>query len=143
MLYISVISCDDYLLHFVVYAPKSTNNVRSDITTSSLACSITNRNNDIKDNTIIITSTTDVMITSSITDHPSSSSSSGIDVTTFANNSESSRPAIAYPIIASSVAGVLLVLCFIGCIVGLLLKRKLNRKQKSNTFSPINSLFYR
>ena len=132
-----------YLLHFVVYAPTSTNNVEFDITTNSLACSITNRNNDIKDNTIIITSTTDVMITSSNTDHPSSSSSSSGTNATNSSDYLSSRPAITYPLIASSVAGALLVLCFVGCIVGLLLKRKLNRKQKANTFSPLNSLIYR
>ena len=118
------------------------------MTTNSLACSITNRSNDIKDNTTFITSTADVMITSSITDHPSSSSSSSSSTSTIINATNSSdylssRLAIAYPIIASSVAGVLLVLCFVGCIVGLLLKRKLNRKQKANTFSPVNSLFYR
>ena len=92
---------------------------------------------------ILITSTTDIMITSSITDYPSSSYSINIDVTTVANNSVSSKPPIAYTVIASSVAGALLVLCFVGCTVGLLLKRKLNRKQKDNTISPVNSLFYK
>ena len=82
------------------------------------------------------------MITSSTTDH--------IPVISNATNSFdhlSSRPVIAYPVILSSVAGGILGLCFIVCIVGLLLKRKVNRSRNHKintcTFSPVNSLLYR
>ena len=127
-----------YIAIYCIYADfpsQSNGTVGSNNNTNSLICNVTNDDND----TIFITSTIDVMITSSVINHT--------PVTTNATNSSdlsSSRPVIAYPVILSSVAGGLLGLCFIVCIVGLLLKRKLNRKHiKTNTFSPVNSLFYR
>ena len=82
------------------------------------------------------------MITSSNIDHTPVTT----NVTSATNSFDhlSSRAVIAYPVILSSVAGGLLGLCFIVCIVGLLLKRKCKRKQKTHKFSPVaaNSLFY-
>lgn len=83
------------------------------------------------------------MITSSTIDHPISGST---PIITNGSDHLGSKTAIGYPVILSSVAGGLLGFCFIVCIVGLLIKVKLNRKRKSSSkfaLSSINSLFYR
>ena len=83
------------------------------------------------------------MITSSTIGHPISGST---PIITNGSDHLSSGAVIGYPVIISSVAGGLLGLCFIVCIVGLLIKIKLNRKRKTSSkfvLSPISSLFYR
>ena len=136
-----------YLLFYADFAPTSTNTVGSNSNTNSQICSVNNSNDTTNNATNFIISTTDVVITSSTTDHLFSGSTPIItnNATRATNNSDdlSSRSGTHYPVIVSSVAGGLLGLCFMLCIVGLLLKRKLTRKHKTDTFSPVNSLFYR
>ena len=111
--------------------------------TTNHVCSVISSNDNTNNATIFVTSTTDVII-SSTSDHPFSGSTP-IITNNATNNSDylSSRPVIAYRVILSSVGGGLLGSCIMLCIVGLLVKRKPTRKHKikTGTFSPVNSRY--
>ena len=116
--------------------------------TNSFICTSTNKNSDA---TIFVTSTVNAILTNSTTDHFISTRTPVIIASTGSADSsdyQSDKSAAIYPIILSSVGGGLLGLCFILCIVGLLLKRRKFYKsnKQANKFTivtPMNSLFHR
>ena len=119
--------------------------------TNSFTCNDTNNTDNINNVTILITNTADVShvtITSSSWIPIITSTGNGTPITNN-NNSDidhlNNKSVISYPVIVSSLAGGLLGLCFIGCVMGLLLRRKLHKKHAStiNILSPINLLFDR
>ena len=122
--------------------------IGSNRNTNDYICSVSDSIDDINDSTVFITSTTDVAITNSTTIHPVSIRSSIPINTSGATNTSgylNSRLTI-YPVIVSSLAGGILVVFFMVCIVVLSLKRKLYRRYKNNdnfTLSPTDSLFNR
>ena len=127
------------IIYYVDTSIRTTDSVTSN---NTLICNLTSSNDDI--NYSAVTSTIDATMTSTTINHPISSNTpyNNFNTTSTTNSSDhlSSKPVIAYPVIASCLAGGLLGLCFIVCIVGFLVKRKLH---KTNSTSPVNLLFDR
>jgi len=119
--------------------------------TNNLICNATNGDTENSNTTIFNTFTTDAIV--STTTYESSNwtviTSTASDIlNTTINNTNSSdyasnRSLAVYPVILSSVAGGLLGLCIIVCIVGLLLTKKLHKRKTDNTLESFDSLFNR
>ena len=131
---------------YVDYPPRN-NTVGFNKKDSSYICHVTNNTDEINSSTVPITITADNIISNSTTIYPISSRipSNTSDVTNTPQylNSSSTTP---YPLIVSSLAGGILVVFLIVCIVVSLLKRKLYRWHKRNddfVHSPTDSLFNR
>jgi len=130
------------LLQCVVVTLKITDNTvgSNDNSTNNLICNATNT-------TIFNTFTTDAIV--STTTYESSnwtvitSTASNILNATINSDYASNRSPAVYPVVLSSVAGGLLGLCIIVCIVGLMLKKKFGNRKPDNTLESFNSLFNR
>ena len=133
-----------YTVIYIYYVDTSLRTTNSVTSNNTSICNLTSSNDDINNSAVTTTSTIDVTMTSTTTNHPISSNTpyNNFNTTSTTNSSDhlSSKPVIAYPVIASCLAGGLLGLCFIVCIVGFMVKRKLH---KTNSTSPVNLLFDR
>ena len=122
--------------------PSRSSSIGSDNTTNS---NVINSTDDVNKATVFITNMIDVTITNSNTNHPiSSRTPNNTFNTTSATNS--SDYLNRRTVIISSLAGGLLGVFFIVCIVLLLLKRKLHKNHKNIgkfTLSQNNSLHQR
>ena len=122
--------------------PSRSSSIGSDNTTNS---NVINSTDDVNKATVFITNMIDVTITNSNTNHSISSRTPNntFNTTSATNSSDylNRRPVIAYLVIISSLAGGLLGVFFVMCIILLLLKRKLHKSHKN--ISPNNSLLHR